>query len=896
MNTAEIQRNIEEIISSFSKTDFIYALLLAYGIPKASISRLKKGNLNLSKNQNEVLWKNKLFYKPIEDGNELHAVIDRLNDEYAIGKSSPRFIVVTDFETFLAIDTKTKESLDIPLLELPKHYAYFLPWAGIENEEYEVSKEENPADKKAAEKMAKLFDEIKKDNPDNSPDFVHSLNVFLSRLLFCFFAEDTHIFEKNQFTNSIESYTKNDGSDLDQYFSNLFIVLNTDKKDRDGSLNHLDGFPYVNGGLFKVNLMSPIFTGRSRKAIIESGKLDWSEINPDIFGSMIQAVVSPEMRGEMGMHYTSVENIMKVITPLFLKELSEEFSHAKENLKKLEKLQDRLAKIKIFDPACGSGNFLIIVYKELRKLEMKIISEKQNLQKDSQVNLWSGIALSNFYGIELDDFAHEIAILSLWLAEHQMNLEFHKTFGSNIPSLPLKKSGYVVRGNACRLNWEEVCPKRPGDEIYILGNPPYLGAKRQNQEHKMDIKIVYGNYGAAKKLDYISCWFLKASRFIEDVFAKYSFVTTNSICQGEQVALIWKHVLGSKLEINFAYTSFKWTNRAKKNAGVTIAIIGLRNKSPDPKYLFVNQEKYPYPVQNINAYLANYRNVYISRRTSPLSFQKIMEYGNMAIDGGNLILSPHEKNNLIKQYPLTQKIIKQIFGAQEFLNGIERYCLWIKDSDLSESLRVPEIEKRINKVREKRLSIKDKGSQDLAKKPHQFREMKEGIRHSVIIPTVSSERRDYIPMSYIDKKSVIIAPNQAIYDAEPWLLSVLTSRMHMVWVRTVAGRLKTDYRYSSSLCYNTFPFPSITEQRKEEITQCVYHILDEREKHSGKTLAQLYDPNKMPEGLREAHRLNDLAIERCYRSKPFVSDEERLEYLFKLYEKMIKEVSGGVTS
>lgn len=884
MNTAEIQRNIEEIISSFSKTDFIYALLLAYGIPKASISRLKKGNLNLSKNQNEVLWKNKLFYKPIEDGNELHAVIDRLNDEYAIGKSPPRFIVVTDFETFLAIDTKTKEPLDIPLLELPKHYAYFLPWAGIEKKEY---KEENPADKKAAEKMAKLFDEIKKDNPDNSPEFVHSLNVFLSRLLFCFFAEDTHIFEKNQFTNSIESYTKNDGSDLDQYFSDLFAVLNTDKKDREGSLYHLDGFPYVNGGLFKINLISPIFTGRSRKAIIESGKLDWSEINPDIFGSMIQAVVSPEMRGEMGMHYTSVPNIMKVIEPLFLDELSEEFEQAQGNLKKLKKLQARLSKIKIFDPACASGNFLIIAYKELRKLEIKILKEMGKFH-------FSEISLGQFFGIELDDFAHEIAVLSLWLAEHQMNVEFRKEFGQARPTLPLTEAGHIVCDNACRIDWEDVCPKYDGDEIYILGNPPYLGAKRQSQEQKMDIKIVYGNYGTAKKLDYISCWFLKASRFIEDVFAKYSFVTTNSICQGEQVALIWKHVLGPKLEINFAYTSFKWTNRAKKNASVTIAIIGVRNKSADQKYLFVNQKKYPVP--NINSYLANYRNVYISRRTSPLSFKKIMEYGNMAIDGGNLILSPHEKNNLIKHYPFTQKIIKQIFGAQEFLNGIERYCLWIKDSDLSESLRVPEIEKRINKVREKRLSIKDKGSQDLAKKPHQFREMKEGIRHSVIIPTVSSERRDYIPMSYIDKKSVIIAPNQAIYDAEPWLLSVLTSRMHMVWVRTVAGRLKTDYRYSSSLCYNTFPFPSITEQRKEEITQCVYHILDEREKYSGKTLAQLYDPNKMPEGLREAHRLNDLAIERCYRSRPFVTDEERLEYLFKLYEKMIKEVSVGVAS
>tara|TARA_Y100000114_G_scaffold156111_1_gene182155 strand:- start:45821 stop:48487 length:2667 start_codon:yes stop_codon:yes gene_type:complete len=874
MNITQIENNLKKLVREIDKSSFIYDLLLAYNLPKSSITRLQKGNLNLSKTEGEISWKKKLLFREVYD-QDLHLAISDLVKEV---KHDQRFVVVTDYKQLLAIDTKTQDKLDIELGELNKHYAFFLPWAGMEKAQH---KNENPADVKAAEKMAKLFDEIKKDNPDTSPEFIHGLNVFLSRLLFCFFAEDTDIFEDNLFTNSVSSHTQPDGSDLGDYLDRLFEVLNTDKKDRKDIPEHLMDFPYVNGGLFKQPIKSPTFTRRSRQAIIESGELQWSEINPDIFGSMIQAVITPEHRGGLGMHYTSVPNIMKVIEPLFLNDLYEAYDKAKGSQKKLSELLRRISKIKIFDPACGSGNFLIIAYKELRRLEMKIF-------KENNLMALSGISLSQFYGIELDDFAHEIAQLSLWLAEHQMNVEFYKEFGRTNPTLPLKESGKIVHGNACRVDWEHVCPKNKEDETYLLGNPPYLGGRMQNSEQKEDIKLAYSQFKKAPKVDYISCWFLNGAKYIKNSRSYFAFVTTNSICQGEQINMIWPHLLEDlELEIFFAYKGFKWENNAKKNAGVIVSIIGLRNPSSQPKYIFEGnlQSK----AQNINPYLIDGNNFFIEKRTTPISDLKRMEYGNMAIDGGHLILNKEEKLELINSNPSSEKYIRQIFGAQEYLNNVERYCLWIDDLEAKKALTITEIAKRVNAVQEKRASGNDKGVIELAKRPHQFREMKQAESFALILPTVSSERRNYLPIGFLKPDQIIIAPNQAIYDPETHLLGILSSKMHMVWLKTVGGRLKTDFRYSSSLVYNTFPFPNISEDKVSVLTQSVFRILEERERHSDKTLAQLYDPDKMPEGLREAHRLNDLAVERCYRSRPFESDEERLEYLFKLYEKMIEE-------
>ena len=530
MNIAQIETNLQKLIKSFSKETFIYDLLLTYDLPKASITRLKKGNLNLSKVHGEISWKKKLFFKE-EFKEDLHLTISKLQGEL---KHNQRFVIVTDYNTLLAIDTVTDDRLDIALTDLSKHYDFFLPWAGMEKARHQ---NENPADIKAAVKMAKLFDEIKKDNPDNSPEFIHGLNVFLSRLLFCFFAEDTHIFEDSQFTDAIDSHTQADGSDLNRYLNKLFEVLNTPEKDRKNLPKYLDSFPFANGGLFKEEHHAPVFTRGSRKAILNSGDQDWSAINPDIFGSMFQAVISMDQRGSLGQHYTSVPNIMKVIEPLFLNDLYEEFEKAKETKKikekliKLDALLIRLYRIKIFDPACGSGNFLIIAYKELRILEMKIF-------KEGDMFNFSKIQLSQFYGIEIDDFAHEIAKLALWLAEHQMNVAFFREFGRTNPTLPLKEAGQIVHGNATRIDWDKVCQKDKDSEIYILGNPPYQGFKMQDKQQKDDLEYVFNGSTNYKFLDFISCWFLIASAFI-DKKTKAAFVSTNSITQGVQVEILW---------------------------------------------------------------------------------------------------------------------------------------------------------------------------------------------------------------------------------------------------------------------------------------------------------------------------------------------------------------------
>lgn len=879
MNIAQIEQNLQDLILDFNKETFIFELLLAYGSPKASITRLQKGNLNLSKIEGEISWKKKVFFKQVFD-QDLHQAISEIKSAL---KQEQRFVIVTDFKTLLAIDTKTNDSLDIDFILLPKHFDFFLPWAGMEKAQHQ---NENPADVKAAEKMAKLFDEIKKDNPDNSPEFIHGLNVFLSRLLFCYFAEDTGIFEKNLFTHSIQNHTQTDGSDLGEYLDKMFEVMNTDANDRHNLPVYLDAFPYVNGGLFQNKHIAPIFTRRSRQAVLDSGEQNWAAINPDIFGSMFQAVISVNQRGSLGQHYTSVPNIMKVIEPLFLNDLYTAFENAKGNKNKLEALLKRIWNIKLFDPACGSGNFLIIAYKELRKLEMLIFKEIDTVNK-TYTTQYSGISLNNFYGIEIDDFAHEIAILSLWLAEHQMNQEFFKAFGRTKPALPLQQTGSIVHGNATRKDWEIVCPKLPNNETYILGNPPYLGSSMQNAEQKEDMALVFEGFKNYKSLDYISAWFIKGVNYIQNFNAQFAFVSTNSICQGEQVALLWPPIFDKNLEISFAHTSFKWNNNAKANAGVTVIIVGIRNNSKLEKYLFSESRKYA--VNNINAYLANAQNIIVEKRNKILSNFPEMVKGSSPTDGGNLLLSLMEKNNLLNSN-LPQSLIKRYVGAFEFINDDERYCLWLSDDDALKYIHIEELDKRLNNVRLMRNASPKQATKDYATKPHRFIE----IRHketptSIIIPRVSSSRRTYLPCSFLDNNSIISDSAQAIYSSETFIFSILSSLLHLTWVRAVAGYLKTDYRYSNLLCYNTFPCPSISKAQKQELEQCVFRILEERENHSEKTLAQLYDPDKMPQGLREAHRLNDLAVERCYRSKPFENDEERLEYLFKLYEKMIAE-------
>lgn len=886
MNIAQIESNLQNILASYTNETFIYELLLAYGLPKASITRLQKGNLNLSSIEGEISWKKKLFFKPVFN-QDLHLAISEIKSTL---KQEQRFIIVTNFKILLAIDTKTADSLDIDFTALPKHFDFFLPWAGMEKASH---KKETEADVKAAEKMAKLFDEIKKDNPDNTPEFIHGLNVFLSRLLFCYFAEDTNIFEKNLFTHSIQNHTQTDGSDLSEYLDKMFAVMNTPSTDSSRTVlpDYLQKFPYVNGGLFAKPIKSPIFTRRSRQALLESGEQNWAAINPDIFGSMIQAVITPEHRGGLGMHYTSVPNIMKVIEPLFLNELYSEFENtnaATSSVHKLKKLNDllkRIWNIKLFDPACGSGNFLIIAYKELRRLEMLIFKEIDIVNK-TYTTQYSGISLNHFYGIELDDFAHEIAILSLWLAEHQMNQEFFKEFGRTKPALPLQQTGSIVHGNATRIDWESVCPKNE-NEVYLLGNPPYLGYAMQSPEQKDDMAFVFKNSDNYKKLDFIACWFYLGAKYIKDSNAQYAFVSTNSICQGEQVAILWQNIFDKNLEIGFAHQSFKWKNNAKANAGVTVVIIGLRNIISKEKRLYLNN-KYTI-VKEINAYLVSSSNIFILSRQKSISELPSMIKGSAPGDGGNLLFSEIEAEDIKNKFPESSIFIKKYLGADEFLYNRIRYCIWVTKDQVALAYSINPFKERFEKCKEFRLKSTKEATRKKALIPHEFDEKKYSETNSILIPETSSELREYIPIGFLNSEIIISNRSRVIYNPEPYVFSILTSKIHNVWVQQVAGRLETRITYSNTLCYNTFPFPKISQSQKEELEQCVFRILEERENHSEKTLAQLYDPEKMPDGLREAHRLNDLAVERCYRSKPFENDEERLEYLFKLYEKMIAE-------
>lgn len=897
MNIVQIEENVKQLIhkiaqDELNKQDFIYELLLAYGHRSQSIGRVRNGERNLAEDkENTVFWKRQIYFK-IAKQHDLHGLIDQMEGEKRTESNKIRFLIVTDFKTLLAVDTKTQDTLDVPFSDLAKKFDFFLPWAGMEKAVYQG---ENPADVKAAEKLAKLFDEIKADNFDeddlNNKENLHQLNIFLSRLLFCYFSEDTEIFKDKQFTSAI-SKSNEDGSDLSALIGRLFKVLNQSSEDRETDLpDYLADFPYVNGGLFKDDIQVPKFTRKSRRILIECGKdLDWSDINPDIFGSMFQAVVHTEQRSTMGQHYTSVPNIMKVIEPLFLNDLYEELEKNQDSVNKLLKLQQHLGQLKIFDPACGSGNFLIIAYKELRKFEMELLKRIQELEleKTGQFSKpFSVIQVSQFYGIEIDDFAHEVAILSLWLTEHQMNLTFKDEFGEILPSLPLKNSGNIYSYNALSSDWVEICEAKIQDYIYILGNPPYKGSRNQTSEQKEDLKNIFKT--KYKSLDYVSGWFLKASQFIEKFpSTACAFVSTNSITQGEQVALLWPKILKNILEISFAHTSFQWKNSAKDPAAVIVVIIGIKSKSSSEKIIF--EEKVVKRVTYISPYLTENKNINILRRSTPISHgYPQMVYGNLINDSGFLTLSSEEYSDLILRFPDLKKFIKKYIGAREFLNGIERYCFYIKDADLDEAKKYFEINHRLEKVAEHRLNSTESSTRTAGVTPHRFYFQSYNETSSIIVPRTTSQRRDYLPIGYLASDTIISDAASAVYGAEPWLFSLISSFMHTLWIRTVAGRLKSDYRYSSSLVYNTFPFPKLSDIQKNDLTELAFEILSVRENYPNKTLAKLYDPDLMPKDLKDAHKKNDNYVERLYNKKGFDSDKSRLDFLIELYETNLLE-------
>ena len=893
MNIVQIEENIKQLIHRISKgelnqKEFIYELLLAYGLRNYSINKLRSGDTNLAEDkENTLFWKLKVYFK-IAKQQDLHSLIDEMKKEKRTESNKIRFLIVTDFKTLLAVDTKTQDTLDVLFGDLAKKFDFFIPWAGMEKAVYQG---ENPADVKAAEKLAKLFDEIKADNFDeydlNNKENLHQLNIFLSRLLFCYFAEDTGIFKDKQFTSAI-SKSNEDGSDLSSLISRLFKVLNQSSEDREADLpDYLADFPYVNGGLFKDDIQVPKFTRKSRRILIECGaELDWSDINPDIFGSMFQAVVHTEQRSTMGQHYTSVPNIMKVIEPLFLNDLYEELEKNQDSINKLLKLQQRLGQLKIFDPACGSGNFLIIAYKELRKFEMELLKRIQELEleKTGQFSKpFSVIQVSQFYGIEIDDFAHEIAILSLWLTEHQMNIVFKDEFGESKALLPLRNSGNIVQGNSLQINWKSVC-NNAHSEVYILSNPPYMGFKMQDENQKHDMETIFKNVSNYKFLDYIACWFMLASDYINEN-CKVGFVSTNSICQGVQVELLWPEVYKRSVDIFFAHQSFKWSNNARSNAGVTCVIIGLQHKDViKTKTLINNLSKSV--VKNINSYLIDSSNVIVTKRRVPLSKLPKISDGSGALDGGNLILSNEEKAQLILADERVKPFVRSYTGSNEFINGIERYCLWIEDNELEQALTIPLLKERIDAVKEFRSNAGTR-AQTAISRPHKFAWINKPKQSQIIIPTVSSERREYIPMGFSDVSVIVSNSASIVHDPEPYVFALLQSKMHMVWVKTIAGKLEERIRYTSAICYNTFPVPKLMKASIFKLNESAFKILAVRESYSHLSLAQLYDPKKMPFDLKQAHKENDSLVEKLYKSSDFKTDEERLERLFHYYETML---------
>ena len=902
-------REIEERLMVFCDYDIPadevgYELLYSFGKSERDIERYKEGK-GILKTFDGLLIKGLLCYRAAKT-RYMTDCLERLKCDPMVIKAAPKIVAVSNGKSIIAYDMREKDTYENTLERLHCDFAFFYPLMDVERVHYV---DENPADVKAAEKLAKLHDELRAYNDFDSDSDLHDLNIFITRLLFCFFAEDTGIFEEGLFTSSIIRYTKEDGSDLADYLDESFNVMDLAHRRRD-TLSMVKQFPYVNGGLFSKHIQIPCMGAKARRIIIECGELNWKDINPDIFGSMIQAVVNPEVRATQGMHYTSVPNIMKVINPLFLDELRGEYNKMKERFDKVEQLWNlrgikqkeynaecksiirdgnnllkRMSVMKFFDPACGSGNFLIITYKSLRWLEMDILKLQKQCQGEGGQTFVdnSVIRLDQFYGIELLDFPHEVAMLSLWLAEHQMNTKLNEEFGVNTKALPLKNITQIVCGNACRLDWNVVCPHTKDEEVFVFGNPPYLGARLQTPYQKKDMEKAIGNKISYNNLDYIASWFVKGAEYISNNNSQIAFVTTNSICQGEQVSLIWPCVFKMDVNISFAYNSFKWTNNAKYNAGVSCVIIGLSHINRR-KFLFYDDKTIE--VDEIGPYLISGSVKYISKQNDSIVNFPQMSFGSMPNDGGALLLDDFERKELEQKEPNASSLIHPLMGALEFIRGEKRYCLWITDDDIALAYSLPEVRKRIERCREMRQYSKRESTRKLSSFPHAFGEIRYKDSDCIIVPGVSSEQRKYIPIGLLDKGTVVTNSAFVIYDANSWLFGILTSAMHMVWVKTVGGRLETRYRYSAQLCYNTFPFPKISAAKKKEIADAAEDILVTREFHVGKTLAELYDPEKMPKDLLEAHEKLDDIVESCYPGYPFANDEARLECLFRMYEKM----------
>ncbi|EPB5737897.1 class I SAM-dependent DNA methyltransferase [Pseudomonas aeruginosa] len=904
MNAVEIEQAITDLAEQpFDPAEFPYAFLEAFGNKATTIKRLRAGASNKS-DLGGVLQTSNIHILTCDAGG-VTQTLAALKASPATAKAKAKFILATDGADFEAEDLTSGETVACAFKDFPDHFGFFLPLAGISTVR-QIS--ENAFDIRATSRLNRLYVELLKDNPEwGTAERRHDMNKLMARLIFCFFAEDTDIFVgRGRFTETIAQMSAKDSSNTHDVIATLFRTMNTKREDRAAAKipRWAEDFPYVNGQLFSGGDEVPRFSKIARSYLLHVGGLDWTKINPDIFGSMIQAVAEDEERGELGMHYTSVPNILKVLNPLFLDDLRSKLEEAGDNPRMLLNLRKRMAKIRVFDPACGSGNFLVIAYKEMRAIEAEINRRRGEPDRASE------IPLTNFRGIELRDFPAEIARLALVIAEYQCDVLYRGQKLALAEFLPLRNENWITCGNALRLDWLAICPPtgtgvkvqtddlfqtpldqaeidfvNEGGETYICGNPPYKGSQDQTPSQKADLAAAFaGRIKSTKSADYVSGWFILAHDYIIRSEATSAFVTTNSLNQGRQVSLLWPAILSTDLEIRFARPSFPWSNLASKKAAVTVSIVGLGRRSATPKLVFtenaVQQAAY------IGPYLVPDHATVVSPSRSLLSSLSSMTNGSMPNDGGGLLLDADEYRELVRARPAAAAFCRKFLGSHDSIQGETRYCLWIADADVSSACANPEIAKRVQDVRAHRKGSDRPETNALASIPHAFGERRHQEGRALLIPRHSSESRPYLPSVLVNDDTVIGDSAIAMYGFTMPDVAIYSSRLHLVWIATVCGKIKEDYRYSNSLGWNTFPIPQLTDKNKADLTRCAEDILLAREHHFPATIADLYDPENMPADLRAAHDRNDEVLERIYIGRRFKNDTERLEKLFDLYTKM----------
>ncbi len=832
----------------------------------------------------DLFWKGTLLVEHKSKGKDLDKAYTQALDYFPGLKEAelPKYILISDFDIFRLYDLEDDNVHEFHLSELYKNISLFGFIAGYTKHKII---EEDPVNIKAAELMGKLHDQLKDIGYDG-----HALELFLVRLLFLQFAEDSNIFEKGIFTQFIENRTSEDGSDLGSKLTELFQVLNTPEDKRQKTLDDsLANFPYTNGKLFEEFLPISAFNTTMRDILLECCYLDWSRISPAIFGSLFQSIMDKTLRRNLGAHYTSEANIFKLIKPLFLDELYERFEKIKKNKNKLQEFHKELSTLNFFDPACGSGNFLIIAYRELRILELEIL---KLLHKEAVLDIESIVwcDVDQFHGIEVEEFPAQIAKVAMWLIDHQMNMMISEYFGQYFVRLPLKKSANIVHGNSLALNWEDVITK---DKLsYILGNPPFIGKQLQTKEQKEDMKLIFGKVKGAGVLDYVTAWYLKSANLIQDTKIKVAFVSTNSISQGEQVGILWKELFNHNIKIHFAHQTFNWSNEAKSNAAVHVVIIGFGNFDIENKKVFeyedIKAESHEKKVKNINPYLVEGKDIIVEKRRKSICDIPNISFGSMPNDGGNLLLTDEEKNELIENEPLSKKYIKQLLSASEFLNGKTKWCLWLENLNPNDLKEMPLVKQRIENVRNLRASSSRLATQKLAEYPTLFGENRQPKSEYIGIPLNTSGNRIYIPFAYLNENVVANNTMSVVSNSSLFHFGILTSLLHMTWVKYICGRIKSDYRYSNELVYNNYPFPkNVSDKQKVDVEKKAQDILDIRAEFTDSSLADLYDPLSMPPKLKKAHQNLDKAVDKCYSTKSFKNDKDRIEFLFELYEEYL---------